>query len=564
MFSQTPRPSLPALAALVAFSAFSPGAKALVMPPPATIQWMPCPKDIVSEQFTSAFQGRLECGTMPSPLTYVENPFTTVDIGLIRLKAELPQQREGAIFFNFGGPGGHPANFLPVVAAAWTLADPDSPLEAYKRQLVERYDLIAVVPRGLRGSPRLRCAERNPNEIDPSIYFANWNWDHIVKNAIGEAKTCGGQFGMQYADTMSHVADMEYARLSLGEPALNFIGVSYGTWVGAYYAATFPEHMGRFVLDSSMDITSTFEKIQVGLAADIQALFERNIVSQVLHRPVFNVTERDTAAVMATLSSLPAKVKNVWMTQITNSADLAAVLAMAPWINAEGWPFNDAPAEKAIFAKLRARVRTHRFSQSVTADNQIRTSAEELIELLEPETALEPVVEIGTYLAVVCGDTPWERSPNDWRNVAIEIGAKYPVAGGGSVVTGLACRYWPVKRNNKPSLERLADAPPVLMIQAEHDTSTPLSGANRTLDAIPSARMVVANNMIGHGVLGLTGTPCVERAVGRYLLTGELPAARTTSCAYQPLPPSRHSRSAEALPAAADLREQLRKLFRHS
>jgi pimeloyl-ACP methyl ester carboxylesterase len=39
----------------------------------------------------------------------------------------------------------------------------------------------------------------------------------------------------------------------LGEPTLNFLGLSYGTEIGAIYAALFPHRVGRMVLDGNLE-----------------------------------------------------------------------------------------------------------------------------------------------------------------------------------------------------------------------------------------------------------------------------------------------------------------------
>ena len=39
----------------------------------------------------------------------------------------------------------------------------------------------------------------------------------------------------------------------LGQPKLNYLGYSYGTWLGAKYASLFPASAGKVVLDSSVN-----------------------------------------------------------------------------------------------------------------------------------------------------------------------------------------------------------------------------------------------------------------------------------------------------------------------
>jgi pimeloyl-ACP methyl ester carboxylesterase len=47
--------------------------------------------------------------------------------------------------------------------------------------------------------------------------------------------------------------DMEAVRASLGEGKLNYIGISYGTFIGGTYAELFPENIRAMVLDGITD-----------------------------------------------------------------------------------------------------------------------------------------------------------------------------------------------------------------------------------------------------------------------------------------------------------------------
>ncbi|GAA4943029.1 hypothetical protein GCM10023238_06180 [Streptomyces heliomycini] len=58
---------------------------------------------------------------------------------------------------------------------------------------------------------------------------------------------------------LRHVSTVEAARTwtssgaALGDGKLNYVGASYGTFLGATYAGLFPDRAGRLVLDGAMD-----------------------------------------------------------------------------------------------------------------------------------------------------------------------------------------------------------------------------------------------------------------------------------------------------------------------
>lgn len=526
----------------------------------------PCPADLIDDAWTQAWQGRLECGRMKAPLYYDLPELFTVEVGLIRIRAGVPASKAGTLFFNFGGPGAHPAHYLPHVAATWDLASPESALDGDKHRLAAAYDLVAVIPRGLRYSLPFSCG-LPPNAgtgPDPTIDLADWNWAGFLADARRYATDCGGQPLSRYAGTQSHVYDMELARRALGETTLNFYGVSYGSWVGARYAAAFPDHVGRFVLDSVMDYSGTIEAVHDSLPGEAQDLFDRRVLRAALADTSYGLAGRDAGEVMGQLKAMPAVLRRAWMARMSTPADLAAVLTLDAWVRdiRARWTSTEAWAD--VPTLLRDRRRGHRFSADARTNAAIGAAADALIVDLEPAPAEPTDTAFSAYFAVTCGDTPWRRTVRDWRRAAGEIGEHFPVMGGGGIVTGLICSHWPTASRAMAPLERLRDAPPMLLVQAEFDRSTPLEGALRAFEATPGARMIVSLGMVGHGVFGMSDTPCVERDVGRFLLTGALPTEPLTSCGFQPLPAARHARENERWPGQENLRETLRARLRRS
>ena len=52
---------------------------------------------------------------------------------------------------------------------------------------------------------------------------------------------------------MSAARDLDLLRAILGDEQLNYLGYSYGTFLGATYADLYPERVGRLVLDGAID-----------------------------------------------------------------------------------------------------------------------------------------------------------------------------------------------------------------------------------------------------------------------------------------------------------------------
>ncbi|KAH8696215.1 hypothetical protein BGW36DRAFT_428235 [Talaromyces proteolyticus] len=71
--------------------------------------------------------------------------------------------------------------------------------------------------------------------------------------ALGES--CRNKTGKLFfrLDTTSAAHDLEAVRVALGENHLNWLGLSYGTMLGAAYAELYLENVGVMVLDGNVD-----------------------------------------------------------------------------------------------------------------------------------------------------------------------------------------------------------------------------------------------------------------------------------------------------------------------
>src|SRR5690606_24609518 len=73
-----------------------------------------------------------------------------------------------------------------------------------------------------------------------------------------------------HVSTVEVARDMDVLRAALGEDQLDYLGASYGTFIGATYAELFPENVGRFVLDGAVDPTMSSLEMGLGQAAGFE------------------------------------------------------------------------------------------------------------------------------------------------------------------------------------------------------------------------------------------------------------------------------------------------------
>lgn len=518
------------------------------------IAWSPCPAGFVDPVWQPVWGQRLECGIMTAPLAYDDSAEGDIAVALIRIKAGEPSERQGALFFNFGGPGASPVNFLPDTAYLWSSASKDDPLDGDKRRLADRYDLVAVIPRGLAGGTWYGCQPVAPTGIDGndlSIYRNNAAWRIFVDDAAARASACADRL-MPYLGTLDHVHDMERARMALGETRMNFFGVSYGARVGALYAAAYPMRTGRMVLDSSMNFTATFEEQFDETPRERHEQFMLRALIPAVSDVRYGLGT-DPDAVLRHFMRMPGKARQAWGPLISTPATLSAALVMASRAVSD---------DEVTVDFMRQHIDSRPFSIHTAVNRYIRTAAVSLIDALEADAPAE-IIRRPVYYAVICGDTPWHRTLPALRERARGWATSFPTSTGESIDAGLVCHHWEPSSRRQPRLPGREDAPSFLMVHAAFDSATPLALARKAFVASPRASMVVADGMAGHGIFGASATPCVEHSVGHFLLTGELPAERETHCAYEPRKPQQHSGRADE-PDLDERRKVLLQRLRHS
>ncbi len=129
-----------------------------------------------------------------------------------------------------------------------------------------RFDVVGFDPRGVDRSGGLRC--QTDAEIDYAMFLDD---TPETPEEAAQNDATKRQFGAAcvalYGDTLRHYStentarDMDMIRAALGDEQISYLGVSYGTFLGAIYATLFPERVRALVLDSAVERTgeSAFE-----------------------------------------------------------------------------------------------------------------------------------------------------------------------------------------------------------------------------------------------------------------------------------------------------------------
>jgi pimeloyl-ACP methyl ester carboxylesterase len=78
----------------------------------------------------------------------------------------------------------------------------------------------------------------------------------LQEDSLDFAKKCKSENNaLALYSTANAARDMDILRELLNDQKLNFLGKSYGTYLGSLYAKLFPDKVGKFILDGAVDPT---------------------------------------------------------------------------------------------------------------------------------------------------------------------------------------------------------------------------------------------------------------------------------------------------------------------
>ena len=193
-----------------------------------------------------------ECATVRLPLDYDKPKGATTEIAVLRVKARDQKKKIGSLFLNPGGPGGSGTNI--ALNAPYFLSD----------SVLDRFDIVGVDPRGIASSENVKCFKSTKDQtkayegLNVSFPYGKAEEKAYIKSAKAVAKACSTT-GKKIAGAMSTaevVRDMDVLRRAVGDKKLTYLGFSYGTAIGQYYANMFPDRFRALVVDGVIDPVS--------------------------------------------------------------------------------------------------------------------------------------------------------------------------------------------------------------------------------------------------------------------------------------------------------------------
>lgn len=447
--------------------------------------WKPC-RDV------------LECATVTVPLDWSKPAGKTISLAVARRKAT--EKKIGTLMFNPGGPGVPSLDYIVDAARFGT-------------KVQESYDVLAWDTRGVGESTAIRCL---PNDRLDTFYAADASPDDPaeLRTALDltkeYAQACVENTGelIEHVDTLSTVRDMDVLRAVVGDEVLTFFGASYGTFLGAWYAQTFPWRAGRLVLDGAVDPSLSAaqytEGQTIGFSRAVRAYVQDCLGSRGC--PLRGTQEEAYQQIQSLVQKADARPLRTASGRQLTQALMITGLAQGMYLDAF-WP----TVSKGLTEALQGEGTT-------------------LLALADAYLQRDATGKYGPSIqasgAMSCIDRADTRSAEQIAAGAADLGKRYPPLGDQFGWGALTCSVWPVKQV-VPQQRLTADgAPPILVIGTTNDPATPYEWAKGLASQLSSGVLLTRE---GNGHTGYKqGSKCVDTAVDRYLVTGTPPQADLT------------------------------------
>jgi pimeloyl-ACP methyl ester carboxylesterase len=486
------------LCALAAAAALLPAAPVQAAGRPSPLRFTACPDSVPRP----AAPERVECGRLAVPLDRHRPSGPRIEVAVSRVRASgTPAERRGILLVNPGGPGGSGLPYAVTKRARL----PESVRRAY--------DVVGFDPRGVGQSTPVTCGpmgglfDSPGSEPVPAGPRAEHAYLASLRALADDCATHAGRL-LPYLSTEQTAYDMDAIRAALGEPRTSFLGVSYGSYLGAAYTARFPHRVDRMVLDSVVGPGDWY---------DFDVLQSRALLRQ---RDTFFAWTAAHAGRFG-LGGTPAAVREAYLR-------VRRDLAVRPVAG-----FGPAEFDRAVY---RALGRTERWAG--LADGLRGRLTDGDLDGLRPDSAFDSPGSRNYEAAnrvVKCADG---LAPGP-RDILADI-RRTRRLDPQPVLTGMeasTCAYWHHRPGHRTPLGS-PDAPPVLLVASAHDPVTPVEGAHRLQRLLPGSRLVTLDDDYSHGVFASRGNTCVDDTVAAYLVRGDVPSANVR-CTGPGLPTAR-------------------------
>ncbi|WP_327320561.1 alpha/beta hydrolase [Streptomyces sp. NBC_01235] len=461
----------------------------------------------------------LQCAKLTVPLDYARPKAGTLDLALARYRAT--GDKRGSVVLNFGGPGG--AGVPELAYSGKEFMD-----------LTDSYDVVTFDPRGVGRSSPVSCGDGEENGLgaldddsalaDPRALLAR------LKQAAADCTKHSGPV-LPHIGTVDAARDLDVLRRALGDKKLNYLGFSYGTRLGAVYAARFPDRVGRLVLDGVDTLTEPLTEQGVAGARGQQVALDDFIgwCAKDIACPFGQDPRLGREEVVRLVRSLDEDPVPTDFGDDFSGQDLVGALGQGLY-SRELWPLLERALAQLIESGDASGVLgfvTGGFAfplplpVPLRAPGRVEPSPGALVD--EENVPLDNLP--AALMAINCADDPDRPTAAQFTTGLERLRTAYdkasPVFGQYRLTEVLMCYGRPKGTDFIREEVKDLHTPKMLLVGTRGDPATPYRWTVETAQRLGSSAVVLDNK--GEGHTGYGSSKCVHRKVDDFLMYGSLP-----------------------------------------
>jgi len=447
------------------------------------LRWKPC--------------GRDYCTHLVVPLDYADPAGRTLKLAVLKVPAQSPSKRIGALVVNPGGPGGSGVNY----AAAGSLQ--------FGSVLSDHFDIVGFDPRGVGLSDPLECLDtRGLDKVlaydpDPDTPAEVTGMDRLMTEFGQSCLDKSGDLA-RHMSTKEAAKDMDVLRAALGEAKLDYLGASYGTFLGATYAEEFPTHVGRFVLDGAVDPALSNTELSKQQGQGFETALRAYLKDCVDGGGCFlgRTVDEGAARIKKFLSDTDAHPLSTGTSrELTEGLALTGIFL--PLYVKSYWP--------QLTAALKSAIEDH--------DGKPLLGLSDSYASRGPNGYTDNSIDV--LYAVNCLDHDDYVETKDVPRLIPSFEKAAPVFGRAFAYSTSSCSRWPVKSGEKTTAIHAKGAPTIVVVGTTRDPATPLAWAQALAKELDAGTLITRD---GDGHTGFQqGNSCVNEAVEAWLVAGTKP-----------------------------------------
>ncbi|QOD04117.1 alpha/beta hydrolase [Pseudarthrobacter sp. BIM B-2242] len=453
-------------------------------------------QEVVWEPCENGFQ----CAKVTVPMDYANPDGDTIQLAALR--APSTGKKSGSLLVNPGGPGGSGYDFVRDAAGTH-----------FSQSVRATYDLVGFDPRGVKRSAPVTCmtdAERDAARAKVYDYGTDTGIAAVLADNKAIAEQCAAQTGplLGHIDTVSAAKDLDILRAVVNDSKINYLGYSYGTFLGSTYASLFPDNVGRMVLDGALDPSISSEELTMGQAVAFEKAIRAYVAScqQGAGCPLTGNVDSGVQQIRDLIAAVQNRAWQAKDGRMVNATMFVSGL-ITPLYNDQSWPALTQALESALKGDASLMLRLADLGADRGTDGKYTSNS------------------TFAFSAINCLDYPMVSDTAAMRAEEQRLRQASPTLGYFFAYGGTNCVDWPYDSVRTPApVEYTGDAP-IVVIGTTGDPATPVEWSASLRKQLGNASLMTWQGE-GHTAYGRANS-CLEDAVDSYLVDGKVPADNT-------------------------------------